>query len=65
MYLANQSYEIECYLLENTNEIKYTLKGHNNFIYEMDETKENNLVSCGYHEIIIWNMKNGEKLNVL
>ena len=31
----------------------------------MDEIKENNLVSCGYKEIIIWNSMNGEKLNIL
>ena len=36
LYLANQSFEIECYLLINTNELKYTLKGHTSSIYEMD-----------------------------
>ncbi len=28
----------------------------------MDQIKENNLVSCGMNEIIIWNSINGEKL---
>ena len=30
----------------------------------MDQIKENNLVSCGWYEIIIWNSINGELLNV-
>ncbi len=58
--MANQSQEIEGYLLANTNQIKYTLKGHTSYIYEMDQIKENNLVSCGENEIIIWNSINGE-----
>jgi hypothetical protein len=36
LYLANHSKEIECYLLINTKELKYTLKGHTSNIYEMD-----------------------------
>ena len=60
LYIANQSFEIEGYLLANTNQIKFTLKGHTSYIYEMDQIKENNLVSCGYYEIIIWNTINGE-----
>ncbi len=64
LYLANQSYEIQSYLLENTNELKFTLKGHTHVIYEIDQIKENNLVSCGNQEIIIWNSINSEKLKV-
>ncbi len=60
LFLANQSYEIESYLLLNTNELKYTFKGHTAIIYEMDQMKENNLLSCGHNEIIIWNSITGE-----
>ncbi len=64
LFIANQSYDIQCYLLINTNELIYSLKGHTNIIYQMDQINENNLISCGYYEIIIWNLKNGEKMNV-
>jgi hypothetical protein len=36
-YMANnQSYEIVSYLLANTNQLIFTLKGHTYAIYEMD-----------------------------
>ncbi len=65
LYLANQNCEIECYLRVDTNELKNTLKGHTGTIFEMDSIKESNLISSSTNEIIIWNMINGEKLNIL
>ncbi len=40
------------------------MKGHTKYIFEMDQIKENNLISCGQNEVIIWNSINGGKLNV-
>ncbi len=42
LLIANECFEIEGYLLANTNQIKFTLKGHTDVIYEMDQIKENN-----------------------
>ncbi len=39
------------------------MKGHTDYVCEINEIKENNLISCGCLEIIIWNMINGDKLN--
>ncbi len=64
LYINNPNFEIQCFLLLNPDLLKYTLKGHTDYVCEINEIKENNLISCGWREIIIWNLINGDKLNV-